>query len=133
MSDQPFPTIKSADELFDLPAVTYVEVAGRLRQLRVEDGEDPVEVARQLMEREPWDNRFRLVRIQRFSLPPDPVWTLAEAGVGPRCEATTTKDGVGVRCGLEAHSDGVDHAGRILRDGAAGEVHYWRGKPVHTP
>ncbi|MFI6357313.1 hypothetical protein ACIBJF_32780 [Streptomyces sp. NPDC050743] len=133
MSDRPYPTIKSGDELLDLPAVTYLEVAGRLGQIRLEDDDDPVEVARELMQRAPWENRFRIVRIQRFSLPTDPGWTQAGAAVGPQCGAMDSlTDGV-VRCELEAHGDGIDHAGRILRDGRAAGVHYWRSKPAHTP
>ncbi len=127
----PYPEIKSEADLSYLNSVTYLETAGRLRSIRLEDDDDPVEVARQLGLRS-GENRFRVVRIQRFSLTPDSA-TLPEPFVGPQCGAMDALEGGVVRCELEAHSDGVDHAGRVLRDGSAAEVHYWRSKPAHTP
>ncbi|MYW18235.1 hypothetical protein [Streptomyces sp. SID161] len=127
---QPYPAITSSDELFDLPKLRYLEIAGRGLQVPLEDGADPVEVAKELMERA-GTNRFRIVTIQRFSLRPGPL--LPEPFVGPPCGAMDSVEGGIVRCELEAHSDGVDHAGRVMRDGRAGEVHYWRSAPAHTP
>ncbi|MFG3014378.1 hypothetical protein ACGFZB_28950 [Streptomyces cinerochromogenes] len=129
MSDEPYPEITSAEDLSDRRPVTYLETVGRLRSIRLTEDDDPVEVARQLGVRS-GETRFRVVTIQRFSLKPE----LPEPFLGPPCTATDTlEDGAVVRCEHEAHSDGVDHAGRILRDGRAGPVHYWRSKPAHTP
>ncbi|WP_189818558.1 hypothetical protein [Streptomyces olivaceoviridis] len=127
----PYPPIQSAEGLAYLPTVTYLETAGRLRSIRLDEDDDPVEVARQLGLRS-GENRFRVVTIQRFSLTPDPA-ALPEPYVGPQCGAMDALENGVVRCELEAHSDGIDHAGRVLRDGEAGEIHYWRSKPAHTP
>lgn len=131
MNDDTFPAIKSEDDLFDTPAVAYLETAGRDFSVRLDDCDDAVDAARRLMERAPAERRFRLVTVQRFSLaepapPPEPV-------LGPQCGAMDAlEDGV-VRCELEAHSDGLHHAGRVLRDGRAGPVHYWRGTSADAP
>ncbi|GAA3145124.1 hypothetical protein GCM10010521_35140 [Streptomyces rameus] len=131
MERRPYPEIASADELFDLPKLRYLEIAGRGLQVPLEDDDDPVEVARALTERA-GTNRFRIVTSQRFSLPRDLARPLPEPFLGPKCGAKDVAEGEVVTCVLEGHSDGVDHAGRILRDGTA-VPHYWRSAPAHTP
>ncbi|AYN42484.1 hypothetical protein D9753_30415 [Streptomyces dangxiongensis] len=121
---RPYPEISSEEELDELPYLAYLEIAGHLRQIALEEDDDPVAVARQLLERAPANNRFRIVTIQRFSLRPGPP--VPEPFVGPQCRAMDALESGVVRCELEAHSDGLDHAGRVLRDGRAAEVHYWR-------
>ncbi|MFF5858328.1 hypothetical protein ACFY8B_22305 [Streptomyces sp. NPDC012751] len=120
---RPYPPIRSEEDLDDLPMVAYLETAGRRHQIRLEEGDDPVEVAGRFLERAPAENRFNLVTIQRFSLS-----VLPEPHIGPQCGAMdATENGV-VRCELEAHSDGVHDAAVLLRDGAPAGVRYWSGK-----
>ncbi|MFE0326268.1 hypothetical protein ACFW08_05565 [Streptomyces sp. NPDC058960] len=134
MTDRPYPTVSAAEQLRDLPAAIFLEVAGRLHQISLDDGDDPIEVARRHMERRPWENRFRIVRLQRFSLAPDPHWAndVSPDG-GPLCGDETTVDGAVVRCTLECHSEGIDHAGHIRLNGQPVAVHYWRPTPSPAP
>lgn len=129
---RPYPTVSSSDELINLPTSDFVEVAGSGEQIHLNEGDDPVEAARAHMERFPWETRFRVVRLQRFSLDPG-AWADDEQDHERLCGATTTlESGVEVRCVLAPHSDGIDHGGRVVRNGRVG-VHYWRSSPAPTP
>lgn len=131
MTERPYPVVNAPEELFDLPTRRFLEVAGSGHQLHLSDGDDPLDVARKHVEGHPRENRFRLVRLQRFTLGPD-GWREEESEL--LCGVVTTlADGVEVRCGLEPHRDGVDHGGHVRREGRRVGVHYWRTNPAITP
>ncbi|GHE01594.1 hypothetical protein [Streptomyces alanosinicus] len=112
------------DALDALPTDTFLEVAGRLKAIRLRMEDDPFEVAQAHTASRPWETRFRLVTMTRFTVEED----------RPICgSAGTTEDGSGVKCSSEPHNEGVDHAGKVIRDGQRVGVHYWRERPAIAP
>ncbi|MEV6806711.1 hypothetical protein [Streptomyces sp. NPDC051132] len=135
MSTHSYPEINDIDGLAELRAHTYLEVAGSLTKLPLQETDDPIEVAKAYAGAQTWDLRnFRLVAEIRFSLPPDARTLPGVPYVAPTCGAVAPpRDGIMVTCELESHSEGVDHAGRFYKDGAAVGVRYWRDPSPRIP
>lgn len=126
MIDHPYPEIGHNELSYVEPSV-FLETAGSLRKIPLQPGDDPVEVAQRHVDSHPLDTRFRLVRVQRFSLTATSDRDVRENPVGMQCSATThLDDGTELRCELEPHGDGVDHAARVRQHHRTVDVKFWR-------
>ncbi|WP_167381356.1 hypothetical protein [Streptomyces misionensis] len=114
----------------------YLETAGSLRMIRLQPGDDPVEVAERHRDAHPTDTRFRLTYVTRFSVP--------EKGKAPVCGATQTYPedpeelarqglpvtwaGVTVTCQAPPHQcapDAVEHSGQVIVNGTVRALTSW--------
>lgn len=68
---KPFPAIRSSDELPQLMTHIVVECANCVEMVPMQEGDDPVEWARQHRTVWPHHNRFRTFPIVNFSLAVD--------------------------------------------------------------
>ncbi|MGX1472391.1 UNVERIFIED_CONTAM: hypothetical protein RKD50_001199 [Streptomyces canus] len=69
MTMNPFPEVKSSDELEDVWAANYVECVGCIDPVPLPNGMDAVEWAKAHARVRPWHTRFRIMTITNFGVP----------------------------------------------------------------
>ncbi|WP_406161094.1 hypothetical protein OG806_09730 [Streptomyces sp. NBC_00882] len=137
MTSNPFPEVKSSEELGDVWDANYVECVGCIDLIPLTIGMDPVEWAKSHAKVRPWHARFRTLTITNFSVPgTEPATTqLATCGATktfPDDEATRQLDpkwvGITVTCDDAPHAcapEKVVHSGPVNVNDRFHGVHYW--------
>ena len=72
MSGNPFPEVRSKNDLDDVSTARYVECVGCIDPVPLKEDDDPVEWAQEHVNVRPWHARFRITTTTNFSVTATP-------------------------------------------------------------